>query len=681
MPYICYRRIPPRKNAPAMKKNLSTIFMFLLGFSLSPLLAQQRECATMEVNNRIMATHPEFRAEQESIEQQTSNAANGQLRTSTVVTIPVVFHILYSTNNSTQNISTARINDQLVALNEDFTATNVDISIVPGAFQSVIGNSNIQFCLAQRDPQGNATTGIIRKATSVTSWTTNDNIKFNTQGGDDAWPRDQYLNIWVGNLGGGLLGYAQFPGGPANTDGVVILNGSVGGPNVMGTTSNYNLGRTATHEIGHWLNLRHIWGDSNCGDDLVADTPTQQTSNGGCPSFPHVTCSNGPNGDMFMNFMDYTYDQCMVMFSAGQGTRMNSSITASRSSLLSSLGCVPPVSAAPEASMLTTATQICKYQTVSFTDNSSNSPTSVQWLFPGGTPTSSTSSTPLVTYNNTGTYDVTLIVSNAGGSDTLVNLNMVTVNGLPQVDVTAPGNEIIVCAGSALTLTANSVSPNLTYQWTRYGSNISGATNSTYDVTKTGNYKVLVTKPNGCSKLSSNYRVDKVPLPVVQITAGGPTTFCPGDSVVLTATQNATWNYVWKKFANVISGAATNQITAYTSGSYKVIVTDLNGCVRSSNKISVNSVCRIGEGQPINKMKIYPNPVQDILTFRTPEFESIDVTVSIYDALGKEVLSEKVVNDIADSEWTVDASGLHPGVYMLMVRSGNEVLTSKFIRQ
>ncbi len=139
-----------------------------------------------------------------------------------------------------------------------------------------------------------------------------------------------------------MLGYAQFPGGAANTDGVVVLTGSVGGPTVPGTTTSYNLGRTATHEVGHWLNLRHIWGDANCGNDQVTDTPTQQTSNGGCPAFPKVTCSNGPNGDMFMNYMDYTYDTCMNMFTAGQATRMNAAITASRPGLLTSLGCVPP---------------------------------------------------------------------------------------------------------------------------------------------------------------------------------------------------------------------------------------------------------------------------------------------------------------------------------------------------
>ncbi len=125
-----------------------------------------------------------------------------------------------------------------------------------------------------------------------------------------------YLNIWVGNLGGGLLGYAQFPGGAAATDGVVLLNGTVGGPGALGTAAPYNRGRTATHEIGHWLNLRHIWGDSNCGNDFVADTPTQQAAlNFGCPSFPQISCSNGPNGEMYMNYMDYTDDACMYMFS------------------------------------------------------------------------------------------------------------------------------------------------------------------------------------------------------------------------------------------------------------------------------------------------------------------------------------------------------------------------------
>ncbi len=259
-----------------------------------------------------------------------------------VVTIPVVFHVVYA--NSTQNISDAKIYAQIAQLNADYARLNSDAGNTPSAFSSLASNTEIQFCLAQRDPSGNATTGIVRKSTTVSSWSDNDAVKYTANGGSSAWSRDSYLNIWSCNLGSSLLGYAQFPGGAAATDGVVVLYSSVGSISTPGTAAPYNLGRTATHEVGHWLNLRHIWGDANCGSDLVSDTPTQQTDNGGCPSFPHVTCSNGANGDMFMNYMDYTDDNCMNMFSAGQKSRMQAlfGTGGSRVALLSSLGCSAP---------------------------------------------------------------------------------------------------------------------------------------------------------------------------------------------------------------------------------------------------------------------------------------------------------------------------------------------------
>ncbi|HMT30542.1 MAG TPA: M43 family zinc metalloprotease, partial [Bacteroidia bacterium] len=324
-----------------MKKVL--LIISALWLTLGNVNAQVHRCATMENYERLKTLDPGYETRMNSLETLIQNqmAQNPSWKTSGVVTIPVVFHILYSTNNSTQNISLARIQAQLAVLNQDYSGTNPDISNVPSVFQSLVGNTGIQFCLAVRDPQGNATDGIIRKQTSTTSFSQNDGIKYDSQGGDNAWPRDSYLNIWVGNLGGGLLGYAQFPGGAAATDGVVLLNGSVGGPGALGTSAPYHKGRTATHEIGHWLNLRHINGDSNCGSDFVADTPTQQSLNFGCPSFPQISCNNGPNGEMFMNYMDYTDDACMYSFTLGQATRMNTSITASRAAILNSLGCVP----------------------------------------------------------------------------------------------------------------------------------------------------------------------------------------------------------------------------------------------------------------------------------------------------------------------------------------------------
>jgi len=172
-------------------------------------------------------------------------------------------------------------------------------------------------------------------------------MKSSTTGGTNAWNTGQYLNIWVCNLSNNTLGYAQFPGGAAATDGVVILTTAFG--RYGSASAPFNLGRTATHEVGHWLNLRHIWGDASCGNDFVSDTPTQQAANTGCPSFPKRTCGNTTNGDMFMNYMDYTDDACMYMFSTGQSSRMNALFAAggARASLTTSLGGTAPGTTTP----------------------------------------------------------------------------------------------------------------------------------------------------------------------------------------------------------------------------------------------------------------------------------------------------------------------------------------------
>ncbi|MCC3153282.1 M43 family zinc metalloprotease [Hymenobacter sp. BT770] len=311
----------------------------LLG-SAAPLLAQNRlnpeatieaitpnsrACATMEVLEAQLAANPGLARSMEAIEAHTRQylAQPKMMQRSTaatVVTIPVVVHVVY--NTTAQNISNALITAQIKTLNDDYAKLNSDTKLVPGAFTGVAAATNVRFVLATVDPAGNPTSGIVRRSTKTHAFSSNDAVKYTSRGGDDAWPSDKYLNLWFCNLGQSLLGYAQFPGGPAATDGVVCLYSSVTG----GTANNYNKGRTATHEVGHWLNLRHIWGDATCGDDLVADTPTQQTSNGGCPAFPHITCSN--QGDMSMNYMDYTYDQCMYMFTAGQSARMDALFTA-----------------------------------------------------------------------------------------------------------------------------------------------------------------------------------------------------------------------------------------------------------------------------------------------------------------------------------------------------------------
>jgi len=266
-----------------------------------------------------------------------------------LVTIPVVVHVVY--NTAEENISDAQIQSQINVLNQDFRKLNADVANTPGAFAGLASDSNIEFCLATVDPNGNPTNGVLRVPTTATSFGTNNTVKSSSSGGSNAWNAGKYLNMWVCDISGGTLGYAQFPGGSASTDGVVIDYLYFG---TIGTaTAPFNKGRTATHEVGHWLNLRHIWGDDGTGctgSDQVTDTPNAAGPNYGCPAFPLVTCSNGPNGDMFMNYMDYTDDACGLMFTNGQKTRAQAlfSTGGARVGFLTSNACSvapPPASA------------------------------------------------------------------------------------------------------------------------------------------------------------------------------------------------------------------------------------------------------------------------------------------------------------------------------------------------
>jgi len=307
-----------------------------------------RNCGSMEHLEHMLEADPDMHNRMEEIERHTAQYERSYQNGRVVITIPVVFHIVHNGDalGSGENISDALVQAQLDQLNQDFRLANSDASLIPALFQPVAADTEIQFCLAQRTPSGAATTGINRVNGGRASWTVSlidGSLKPST-----IWDRNQYLNIWSVVFGGadaGLLGYAQFPGGAANTDGVVVLYSSMGStatPNPAG--GSYARGRTATHEVGHWLNLRHIWGDATCGNDFVSDTPVHNTSNGGCPTYPHYSTCSGAPVEMTMNYMDYTYDACMYMFTAGQKARMQAVLATggSRASLTTSLGCTPP---------------------------------------------------------------------------------------------------------------------------------------------------------------------------------------------------------------------------------------------------------------------------------------------------------------------------------------------------
>ena len=236
-----------------------------------------------------------------------------------IITIPVVVHVVY--NNTVENISEAQIISQINSLNADFAKANKDFLNVPSVFAKLAANTSIQFELAKTDPMGKATTGIVRKKSTRMIWTDDDKIKYLANGGSTTWDTRSYLNIWVCNTVPGLTGYSSFPGADRAVDGIVIRYDAFGTTGKV--SAPFHLGRTLTHEVGHWMGLKHLWGDNQCGDDGIEDTPKQRSGNSGAPVFPKTTaCNNTAEGEMFMNFMDFTNDASMGMFTAGQKMAM-----------------------------------------------------------------------------------------------------------------------------------------------------------------------------------------------------------------------------------------------------------------------------------------------------------------------------------------------------------------------
>ncbi len=303
-----------------MKRIITGIIMVL---SCASLYAQQK-CSSAEYTSRLLTAEPSLSVRFQQIEEFTKTILDNQSYSSRnfaipqVIRIPVVFHVLYHLPG--ENISDQVIIQQLESLNRDFRRRNADTNNAPSYFRSLGADMQIEFAVAKSDPSGRSTSGINRKYTAINSWMTDDKMKFASEYGIDAWDSKSYLNIWICNLTD-ALGYSAFPGMLADRDGVVLDYRIVGN---NGQHAQYRMGRTAVHEVAHWLNLRHIWGDAFCGDDGVDDTPKQMSYTPGCPTGVRSTCTNGSNGDMYMNYMDFTADACMNLFTAGQKQRAQS---------------------------------------------------------------------------------------------------------------------------------------------------------------------------------------------------------------------------------------------------------------------------------------------------------------------------------------------------------------------
>lgn len=415
--------------------------------------AQHMPCGSAQVNNEAIANDPAKAELQRKLHEEALEfEASGEANRGGVKVIPVVVHVIH--NDGPENIYKEQVLDAIEIINEDFRMMNSDISQIVSPFDQITADAQIEFRLAQKDPNGNCTQGITRTKSTQTY-----------DGGEGvkdliSWNTSKYLNIWVVDYIDGAGGYSFYPGNaPGQShEGILVRDEQFGS---IGQSSSSNFAaRTLTHEIGHYLNLPHPWGNSNenavasnCSiDDGVSDTPNTIGTNQTCP-LGQTTCNSLDN---VQNFMDYS--TCAKMFTQGQASRMNSALNSFdggglgyyRRNLWQQSNLVATGTndgfvnvCAPIADFSIDKTEICAGTSVSFSDASWNADVDAtwnwNWSFSGGTPATSSDQNPTITYNTPGTFNVTLTVSNSTGSDSHTINSLVTVQevgqGSPAPDV------------------------------------------------------------------------------------------------------------------------------------------------------------------------------------------------------------------------------------------------------
>lgn len=636
-----------------MRKIYLSLSLLLAGMGLTN---AQRVCGTMDHHQMLMNQDPSYAQRIEQIEEHTRQIINnGGERV--VVNIPVVFHVVYKT--SAQNISDALLQAQLNQLNQDFRKLNSDASLVPALFSGLAADMEINFCLAQQTPTGAATTGIVRKLTTVTSFSDNDAVKYSSSGGDNAWDATKYLNLWVCNMSGGILGYAQFPGGPAATDGVVLQYNTVGSRTTPGSAAPYNLGRTATHEVGHWLNLRHIWGDASCGSDLVNDTPTHSTSNFGCPSYPKTNTCSGGGTEMTMNYMDYTDDACMYMFSAGQKARSQALFNTggSRVGLLTSNGCSAP-----------SGGTTCNVPSSLGSSSITSSTATVSWAAASGA----------VSYSlqyKTSAASTWNTVTTTSTSYSLTGLSASTAYNFQVASVCSGGTSAYSTASS---FTTSAVSTSCTDTWE---SNNTTGTAKTIAVATNIQATIGTSTDKDYFKFSNTSTKKNVKVTLTNLVADYDLKLYKGTSTLIGTSQNGGTTSE-SLIYNTTSTATTYYAYVYGYGG----AFSATSCYTLRAEISSTSFARLSGETEVDEsmitegaLSVYPNPSNGTLNIRLQPEADLTQTITVYNQLGQEVDSYEVSFTKEQPAVEIRMNDLNDGIYFVRVFDGNTVQTRKVL--
>lgn len=682
----------------------------------------------MEVLKNTLKNNPslksKFEAQALRIKQEmlTRKLLGQQLRTeATTIYIPIVFHIVLQDQNL---VTDAQIQAQIDQLNMDYGGLNADSTKIPSFFKPLYAKTNIQFRLAQRNPNNETSTGIDRVITTTANFGLNDaRVKYTSTGGADAWDNSRFFNVWITDLQQPYLGYATFPNGSsAAEDGIVIKYTTL-----PGGIYPYNKGRTLVHESGHFFNLLHIWGDDvGCnGSDEIDDTPNQGNYTSGCPSDlnRYDACSgNTTNGVMYENFMDYTDDACMVMFTLDQKARMETTMSLYRASLMTSNGADPVVAFNLDAAAKSINTPLQRLCTPTFT--------------------------PVITLRNRGAQTLTAVTiqaridngtvstTNWTGSlaslqETNVTLNQftVTTEGVHTLNVVisqANGTPDENTSNDAITLTFlynTPLSPPVTQGfegtafppagWDIINADLGIGWEEATGVGKTGNAAAVIRNFD----YVANGRRDYLRLPVVSITNADSafmafqvaaavvtdpkTTGNPFDTLEVLVSKDcgATYTSLYRKAGSDLITHSETISTSFkpTAGEWRKdsvnltpyinggqILLAFNNITEHENNIYLDDINVYSVSlNPLLKTKgfmITPNPTTDRINVQFFPNAAFVKGINIFTTTGQRVAS-LVINGSGSTSYGFDMSKYATGVYVVQVVLGDKVITQKVIKR
>lgn len=682
------------------KLQTTLAFILLAGFALSQgTVNRDKFCSHDQDLYDRYQTDANFAREVDSVEQvQNAHLASfkeSSNRAGTIYYIPVVYHVLHE--GGAENISDAQIKSDLKDLNDTYRKRNANVGAVNPAFSGISADVEIEFRLAQKKNDGSCFSGITRTYSATTNTGGNgaaDAVKL--EHGD--FPGNKYMNIYVAKNIGGAAGYTYRPGPPFYADmrnGIHVLHTYVG---TIGTSTQTGYNTTISHEAGHWLNLAHLWGNSNnpglssncSGDDGVSDTPNSigwtscNTSGVSCGTLDNVE-----------NVMEYSY--CSKMFTNGQKTRMRAAVTSGtggRNNLITAsnhtaTGIFDDILC--RADFEAEGESVCENKPIQFYDNSYHNATSWNWSFPGGTPSTSNQQNPIVTYNNPGRHNVSLTVTNASGTISITKTQYMRV--LPDWGLAMPFTEGFEITESQFEDSWETIADD-TNSWSLNSANFSGSNSAmlrNYTISDGQESEIVSPSLN----LTGNTAVN-----ISFKYAYARKTTSTGESVQFLISNNCGESWVIARGLNPTTAATNSEFfptsnqwgaqnitinnSFYSSNfRFKIKVTNGNGNNFFIDDININTTVGIEEVEGLTDLNLYPNPMNNNATVSLNLSKESEVSVSLLNTLGQTVrtIASEVNLNQGEHNMNIEKGNLVPGIYFLSVNLNGNRKIEKLIIQ